>query len=318
MRNSMLLAIAALCLPLLSADPAHAQNQRSWVASFGTDANACTRDLPCRTFQGAFSKTVINGEINCIDPADYNPGLGTWTINKSISIDCQDLAGFGFPFGGTAIFINVAGDANDPLRTVRLRGIRFSGAGVSGGVGTRVAEDAITIVSALHVFVEDVLITQFSGQGIFDNRIGSGNLYIRNAVVRDNGGTGIAIVPFSGTVDAVIDNSHFNRNNFGLSAGVNSRVMVNNSVFTGNAVQGAHADAGGSLSIDRSVISGNVTGVGADAGSTVRLANTDVMSNGTGISGNTFSFTNNRIIDNAVAGTPPTPIGVASSDTGQQ
>jgi hypothetical protein len=61
-----------------------------------------------------------------------------------------------------------------------------------------------------------------------------------------------------------------------------------------------------------------VTGVGADAGATVRLSNTDVMFNGTGISGNTFSFTNNRIIDNGAAGTPPTPIGVATHDTGQQ
>jgi hypothetical protein len=39
---------------------------------------------------------------------------------------------------------------------------------------------------------------------------------------------------------------------------------------------------------------------------------------GNGISGNTFSFTNNRITRNGNAGTPPTPIGVATSDTGQQ
>jgi hypothetical protein len=86
----------------------------------------------------------------------------------------------------------------------------------------------------------------------------------------------------------------------------------------GNAVQGVHADGGGSLSVDRSVINGNTIGVGADAGSTVALGNTDVMFNGTGISGNTQSFTNNRIFRNGFAGTPPIPIGVATSDTGQQ
>jgi hypothetical protein len=94
--------------------------------------------------------------------------------------------------------------------------------------------------------------------------------------------------------------------------------VVNDSVFMGNAVQGVHADAGGLLTIDRSVINGNVTGVGADAGSTVRLSNTDIMFNGTGISGNTLSFTNNRIAGNGAAGTPPTPIGGVTSDTGQQ
>jgi hypothetical protein len=157
-----------------------------------------------------------------------------------------------------------------------------------------------------------------AGTGILDIRNGSGNLYIRNTVVRDNGGTGIAVVPQSGTVDAVIDNAHVNRNNFGISAGLNSRVVVNKSVFMGNAVQGVHADNGGRLNIDRSVINGNVTGVGADAGATVRLANTDVMFNGTGVTGSTFSFTNNRISRNNNPGTPPTPIGVATSDTGQQ
>jgi hypothetical protein len=94
--------------------------------------------------------------------------------------------------------------------------------------------------------------------------------------------------------------------------------VVNNSVFMGNAAQGAHADTGGKLTIARSVINGNVTGVGADAGSTVALGNTEIMFNGTAISGTTLSFTNNRIFGNIAAGTPPTPIGVATSDTGQQ
>ena len=151
-----------------------------------------------------------------------------------------------------------------------------------------------------------------------NQRSGSGNLYIRNTIVRDNAATGIVITPGSGTVDVVIDNTHVNRNDFGISAGVNSRIVVNNSVVMGNAIQGVHADAGGKLSIDRSVINGNVTGVGADAGSTVALGNTDIMFNGTGISGNTLYFTNNRIFGNNVAGTPPTPIGFATSDTGQQ
>jgi hypothetical protein len=316
MRSSLLLAATIVGLPMLSPDPAHAQNQRSWVATFGNNSNPCTRGSPCVTFIGAIGKTNINGEINCVDAGDY----GTLPIVKSITIDCDQFGGIGADVAGlTAVFINVpSGNPNDPLRTVRLRGLRISGAGLSGSVGTRNGSTGIDIFSALHVFIEDVLTTQFINQGIRDRRNGSGNLYIRNTVVQDNGGTGIAVVPTAGTVDMVIDNSHVNRNNFGLSAGLNSRVMVNNSVFMGNAVQGIHADNGGSLSIDRSVISGNVTGVGADAGSIVELANTDIKFNGTGISGNTQSFTNNRISRNGAAGTPPTPIGVASSDTGQQ
>jgi hypothetical protein len=321
MRSSLLLAGAGLlCSAVLSGDPAQAQPfTRTWVSGLGNDLNPCTRALPCQTFAGAIFKTTINGEVNCVDAGDF--GLGnSLTIDKSITIDCQDLAVYtASPVTAVpTIRINVpAGVDEDPLRTVRLRGLRMNGTLFVGGVGTRRGFRAIEITSALHVFIEDMLITQFTNAGIFDNRNGSGNLYIRNTVVRDNGGTGVAVVPASGTVDAVIDSSHLNRNNFGISAGASSRVVVNDSVFMGNAVQGAHADGGGSLSIDRSVVSGNVTGIGADAGSAVRISNTDIMFNGTGISGNTLSFTNNRIV-NIAAGTPPTPIGVATSDTGQQ
>jgi hypothetical protein len=320
MRSSLLLAIAAVVgLPLHSAAPAQAQPfNRTWVSGLGDDANPCTRDLPCRTFGTALPRTLPNGEINCVDASDFtDAGFGI-NIQKSITIDCHDFAGLGPVSGATAIVINVPGNANDPLRTVRLRGLRITGAGFNAGVGTRIGRTGIRIFSALHVFIEDVLVAQMINTGILDDRSGGGNLYIRNTIVRDNAGTGIVVLPQGGSIDAVIDNSHVNRNNFGLAAGLNSRVLVNGSVFMGNAVRGVHADNGGKLAIDRSVINGNVIGVGADAGSTVALANTDIMFNGTGISGNTSSFTNNRIFANGVAGTPPTPIGAATHDTGQQ
>jgi Right handed beta helix region len=315
MRSSLVLAAAGiLCLPMLSVDPAHAQNQRSWVATNGNNANPCTRASPCQTFAGALMKTNIYGEINCVDAGEF----GSVAIDKSIIIDCHDFAAIDAGIFLNAISIDVVPSTNDPLRTVRLRGLRISGGGLSVTIGTRRGL-GIRINRALHVFIEDVVVTQMaSAFAILDNRDASGNLYIRNTTIIDNCCTGLAILPSSGTVDAVIDNSHFNRNNFGLSAGLNSRVVVNNSVFMGNAVRGVHADAGGRLSIDRSVINGNVTGVGADAGSRVRLGNTDIMFNGTGISGSTISFTNNRITDNAIAGAPPTPAGAATSDTGQQ
>jgi Right handed beta helix region len=316
MRSSFLLAAAAgLCLAVLTVDAAQAQPfTRTWVSGLGLDSNPCTRDLPCSTFAVALANTTVYGEINCVDAADFGTGF-TLTINKSVTIECNELAAMAPVPGAATINIDVDfANPNDPLRTVRLRGLRISGAGVAGTAGIRLGFQGILIVRAVHVFLEDMLITQFSGSGISDLRAVGGNLYIRNTVVRDNGGTGIVVLPASGSVDALIDNSHINRNNFGLSAGANSRVMVNRSVFMGNAVQGAHADAGGKLSIDRSVINGNSTGVGGDAGSTVRLANTDIMFNGASISGAVLSFTNNRI----VGGTSPTAIPPPTSDTGQQ
>src|SRR5262249_3642331 len=56
---------------------------RTWVSKDGNDADACSSSLPCKTFQGAFSKTAENGEIDAQDPAGY----GTFTFNKGMTLD---------------------------------------------------------------------------------------------------------------------------------------------------------------------------------------------------------------------------------------
>jgi hypothetical protein len=76
-----LLAAALLVLTLASV-PAQAQQSRSFVSSFGNDANNCDRATPCRTFQGAHDKTNDLGEITVLDAGGY----GAVTITKSILI----------------------------------------------------------------------------------------------------------------------------------------------------------------------------------------------------------------------------------------
>jgi len=75
-----LLAIATFMFAFASL--AQAQS-RTWVSGVGDDVNPCSRTAPCKTFAGAISKTGINGEINCLDPA----GFGALTITKSITVD---------------------------------------------------------------------------------------------------------------------------------------------------------------------------------------------------------------------------------------
>src|SRR5919202_6240398 len=190
MKSSLLLlAAGTLCLPMLSADPAHAQATRTWVSGVGDDVNPCSRTAPCKTFAGAISKTFINGEINCLDPG----GFGTVTITKSITIDCHEIFASILASGTNGININIAaGNANDPLRTVRLRNLNINGTGASGAVGTRTGVNGINIIAAQNVFIEDLLITDFTQFGVRDNRNGSGVLYVRNSVVRDTGGNGLA------------------------------------------------------------------------------------------------------------------------------
>jgi hypothetical protein len=315
MRNSLLLTIiGTICVPMLSADPAQAQATRTWVSGVGDDANPCSRTAPCKTFAGAISKTFINGEINCLDPG----GFGAVTITRSITIDCHEIFASILASFTNGININIAaGNANDPLRTVRLRNLNINGTGPSGTVGTRTGLIGINIIAAQNVFVEDVLITDFTQFGIKDFRNSTGGLMIRNTVIRNNAGSGIGIAP-AGVVVSVIDNTHSNVNNFGLAVGNGNKVIATRSVFMGNVTAGVEADPGGNVTVNESVISHNTTGISAGAGSTVRISNSHITFNSTGISGTTLSYGNNRILGNSEPGTAPTPAGAASGEFGQQ
>ena len=79
----------------LSAAPAQAGPNRTWVSGTGTDSGACTRAAPCRTFAFALTQTAAGGEIDVLDPAGY----GTVTITKAISIvnDGVGVAAIGAP-----------------------------------------------------------------------------------------------------------------------------------------------------------------------------------------------------------------------------
>jgi Right handed beta helix region len=307
-----LLAIAGTTLAILTLSaPAHAQATRTWVSGVGDDANPCSRTAPCRTFAGAFPKTFINGEINCIDPG----GFGAVTITKSITIDCTGTLGSILASGTNGIEINVAVNANDPFRSVRLRGLSINGTGASGTIGTRTGLRGIHISQAATVIIEDVVVSDFSVQGVSDTRSAGGALFIRNSMIRDTTGTGIGVAGSGGTNNAVIENVHSINNGFGLAAGSGNQVSVTRSVFSGNTSAGVEADAGGQIGLDNSVVSANATGL--QNGGTMSISNSSFSFNTTGISGATTSFGNNRIFGNVAAGTAPS-VGATSSDHGQQ
>src|SRR3954470_9972845 len=183
--NAFLLPLMAAAA-ILATGPAAAQATRTWVSGLGNDANPCSLTAPCKTFAGAISKTFINGEIDCLDPG----GFGTVTIAKSITIDCTGTFGSILASGVNGVTINIAANANDPFRTVRLRGISINGTGPSGTIGTRTGLRGISISQAAVVEIEDVVISDFSLQGISDTRSNAGGkLFIRNSVIRNNTST---------------------------------------------------------------------------------------------------------------------------------
>src|SRR6201996_70142 len=146
------LSVALLLVAVFQMTPAHAQASRTWVSGVGDDANPCSRTAPCKTFAGAISKTALNGEIDCLDPAGY----GVVTITKSITIDCRHTLG-SISHAGTN-GVNIAYDSfgtTDTRKTVRLRGLAFQGVD-TGVIGVRITGGTNSAGSA--VFVEDTVI----------------------------------------------------------------------------------------------------------------------------------------------------------------
>jgi hypothetical protein len=302
--------VGGFLLPLLAAAPASAQATRTWVSGVGDDVNPCSRTAPCKTFAGAISKTAVDGEINCLDPG----GFGAVTITKSITIDCTGTFGSVLAAGTSGIVINAnnAG-ANDPLRIVRLKGISINGP----NGGTRSGIRGVNILSALQVHIENVLIDNFTQQGIADVRTNAGTLFVSKTTLRNNGIAGIGLGSSGGTLNVTMDNVLIEGNAIGIATSANMNMLVKQSMISGNATNGIQTD-GGQITIEGSAISANNVGVQVNSG-TVRLSNNDITFNiGNAINGATSSFGFNRIVANGGAGTPPTAAGGASNALGTQ
>jgi hypothetical protein len=190
------LTAALLMVAAFQVSQAQAQASRTWVSGVGDDVNPCSRTAPCKTFAGAISKTLVNGEIDCIDPG----GFGTITITKSITIDCHQTMGSILNAGTNGMTIAYDSFAATDLRkAVRVRGLAFQGSD-TGVIGIRIIGAANSAGSA--VFIEDTVIDgNFGGaaRGISDERSGGGELYVTNSTVRNIGNQGVYVNPSAGT-----------------------------------------------------------------------------------------------------------------------
>jgi hypothetical protein len=297
--SALILGSAAAIL--LSAVPASAQATRTFVSGVGNDLDPCSRTAPCKTFAGAFSKTFINGEIDCLDPGGY----GALTVTKSITIDCTGTFGSILASGTTGIVVNIPVSANDPTRSVRLRGITINGAGASGTVGTRTGVDGIRILQATSVFVEDTVIAEFSQQGIEVAASANTNLTLDNVTIRNTNVSGVALATTVGQVAASFNNVRIDGTPVGLSAANRVRANIRNVMLAHNTTGIQTSGTDNIVNADNIMISFAGTGVLTGAGSTVRLSNSVVTQNQTGLSsggGSIVSMAGNSVTGNTADG----------------
>jgi hypothetical protein len=284
------------------------------VSGVGDDINPCSRTAPCKTFATAQSHTAINGEIDALDPG----GFGTITITKSLTIDgTGTLAGI-LASSTTGVTINLTDvSGNDPLHTVRLRGLTINGTGLSGSVGTRTGIRGINISSANPsiplVVLEDLVIDNFSNEGILFGSNG-GRLAIRNVSVRSNTVSGLKVDSFGANLNRVtVENSTFTLNGNGIQVEDNARVSITNVVLGHNTTGLNVTNVTGSniVNIYNSLIAENTaTGVnsaGPTTFSTVNVSGCMLSNNSTGVAasgnGRVFSSLNNTFSGNAADGT---------------
>jgi hypothetical protein len=298
--------LAILLIAVCFGAPAYAG---SWyVASYGDDNNSCVQTSPCRSLNAAVAIATPNDTVVCLDTV-----ITTFiTIQQSIDIDCSAARHVLRGTDLSAIFISIPVSANDPFRTVRLRGISIQGATPTA----KQTKVGINIVSATVVYLEGVVISDTLQKGVFDQRTGGQTkLFITDSIIRNNAGPGI-VAAAGATGIVVLDNVRSENNAYGIAVASGNNVAITRSVFSGNSVAGVEGDSGAQIVLDGSTISHN--NIGVQSVSAVRLSNNNIAFNNTAISGATGTFGNNRLSGNVSAGTISTPLGGASGEFAQQ
>jgi hypothetical protein len=283
-------------LILATCSIASAQATRTWVSGVGDDVNPCSRTAPCKTFAGAISKTAVNGEINCLDPAGY----GAVTVTKSITIDCEDTQGSILSAGTNGVIVNITA-ATDLKKSFKLRGVSINGAGT--GI------NGIRILSALNVTLQEVVIDGVTTHGVtLENSSGNLKLLVDHTTIRSLGGNGINSFPIgTGTANVtVVDSTFAYMTGNGVNLANQTTGAISDTAINGVNI-GVNVGAGATAFLSRCTIFNNTTGVAVGgAPSNVRLFGSTITGNGTGLSGSTItSVTNtNTVTGNTVDGAP--------------
>jgi hypothetical protein len=270
---------AALLACGLSAAPAQAGPNWTWVSGMGTDSGACTRAAPCNTFAFALTQTAPGGEIHVLDPAGY----GMVTISKAISIvnDGVGVAAIGTS-SGNGVTINAGASDSIHLRGLTIEGLGSGAAGIQFNTGENLA-------------IENCVIRNFKGAGIVITPSTSSSFSVSNTIASHNSNIGILVqLTGSAVVTGVLSKVTANNNNFGIfvnggaTTGASLNVTVVDSEASNNANTGVEAvslteHAATAVMLRNVVASNDVTGLIAEGNAILRVAHSVVTGNNTGV-----------------------------------
>ena len=271
LRRTSALAIVPLALSVLAATDAAATAQRTFVASYGNDANPCSLTLPCRAFAAAIAQTADGGEVIVLDSAGYGPV--TITQTASIIAPAGIYAGVSV-VSGDGILVTGIGIV------VTLRGLSITGTGFGVRNGINAAHLGQLRLEGLHVSGFNV----GDSYGLLVSAAGS-NVTVTHSVFEGNFIGIESEPPMSSTVNILVDDTVLTQNDAGYrSSGVGTTKAVitrsNASAnTTGFVVMGSATDT---LALEGCVISNNYV-YGVESTGAVVLSNNAIANNGTGV-----------------------------------
>src|SRR5262249_33406123 len=269
------------------------------VNDLGDDAGICDQPVPaaghgpCRTLARGITAVLPGGQVILSNPGFLN--FDKVVVDRAVSITSdggiETVLRTPFSDSGAALTIN-AGVGE----IVRLRGLTIDGQG-TGGTGVLIHQ-----ASAVHI--QNCVIGNFEGTfpwGIVDASSSNSQLFVSDTLIYNNGSTpgtgGLLIQPVGGSVRATLDRLHLENNVVGLwvdgrlTTGNGSRVLLRDSVVTGNASDGINAvSAAGKapafLLVEHTTVLHNIgIGIHADGPrATILLKDNTITLNGTRIS----------------------------------
>jgi len=314
------LALAAVLAGGFAAN-AQAAAQRTFVASTGSDANACSLAFPCRSFDIAIGQTLLGGEVIVLDSAGYGPA----TIAQAVSI----IAPPGV-YAGISVFSGIGLAVNAPGAKITLRGLTINSLGGTTG---------ISFVAGQTLYLDSVDVTNFPTAGLSASVGAAGSVFMTNSSFRDNG-TGAIFNATSGALTISIETSVFAHNGTGISfrdgtlgsvhratmsggttglavapptSGKTATIEARDCTISDNSGAGVTATQTGAaspvnlLSLVGSQVSGNATGVVVTGiNSSAYVSDTTITRNATGVnpasSGTIVSGGDNRLVNNVSNG----------------
>jgi parallel beta helix pectate lyase-like protein len=287
---------------ILASLPAFAQIQRTFVsAASGSDANPCTRPLPCRNFAAAIAQTQSGGEVVVLDSGGY----GTFLVTQAVNIEAPAgvFAGVSvFPASAPGIMV-IAGSSD----SVILRGLTINGVG---------GDDGIRFTSGRSLHIERCAVSRMNNNGIDD--LETGVLIVKDTKIVSCA-QGIQTGNGTQVVRGVIDHTTVEDCTTGIGMYQGSRAIIRDSVITGKAngtgvgvfVLSSTVSLPSDVIIENSTISGFLYGIGASGsgGAPViaRVSNSTITHNTTGllndpVTGPIRSRLNNTLRDNGTDG----------------